>query len=79
MSNENDNSAASVSATLVMELNVNCPECGKRFDLFRSSFNDDGELHRQTDRWEIPAEDRLHAHVHCPECSGEFEVNGVIW
>lgn len=71
-----------IMATLVMELNVECPECEHCFDLFKSAYNDEGQLYRQVlndDRWEIAAKDRLETNAHCPECSTEFEVKGVIW
>ena len=72
-----------VSACLVMELNVECPECEHNFDLFEEPYmNDEGEMYDQVikdERWKIPAEDRLHTHTHCPECSAEFEVKGVVW
>lgn len=71
-----------VKATLVMELNVECPECGHVFDLFSTEKNDEGYLYKQVvddDRWKIDADDRLETDTHCPECSVEFEVKGVIW
>ncbi|KZX78267.1 hypothetical protein A3715_31740 [Oleiphilus sp. HI0009] len=72
----------SVKATLVMELNVECPECEHDFNLFDSSQNDEGQLYNQVlpdDRWSIPADYRLDTYTHCPECSIKFEVKGVIW
>lgn len=71
-----------VKATLVMELNVECPECDHYFDLFETSQNDEGWLYKQViadGRWKIDADERLKTHTHCPECSVEFEVKGVIW
>lgn len=71
-----------VRATLVMELNVECPECGHEFDLFSTSANDEGGLYHQViddDRWEIDADDRLETYAYCPECSVEFDVKGVDW
>lgn len=71
-----------VKAMLVMELNVECPECTHSFDLFRTSQNDEGWLYSQViddDRWKIDADKRLETDTHCPECSAEFEVKGVIW
>lgn len=71
-----------VEATLVMELNIECPECGHEFDLFQERQNDEGELYRQVindDRWKIDPSERLKTHASCPECSTEFEVKGVIW
>ena len=71
-----------VEATLVMELNVDCPECEHQFNLFDSIQNDEGYLYEQVlsdDRWKIAPENRLKTHTHCPECSVEFEVKGVIW
>jgi rubredoxin len=71
-----------VKATLVMELNVECPECEHEFDLFQESQNDEGELYRQVlddDRWKIDADDRLKTYAYCPKCSTPFDVKGVIW
>lgn len=71
-----------VKATLVMELNVECPECEHVFNLFETDKNDEGWLYTQViddDRWKIDADDRLETETHCPECSVEFEVKGVIW
>lgn len=71
-----------VRATLVMTLNVGCPECGHEFDLFSTPDNDEGWLYRQViddDRWEIDADDRLEAHAYCPGCGVDFDVKGVDW
>lgn len=71
-----------VEATLVMELNVNCPECDELFDLFETDRNEEGELYRQVlddDRWKIDAEERLKTSAICPNCSIDFDVKGVIW
>lgn len=71
-----------IKATLVMELNVECPCCDHSFDLFKTSSNDEGYLYHQViddDRWRIDADERLETDAHCPECSAEFEVKGVIW
>jgi len=71
-----------VKAKLVVELNVQCPECQHEFDLFKTNANDEGWFYRQViddDRWAIDADDRLEADTHCPECSVEFEVKGYTW
>lgn len=71
-----------VAAKLVMELNVECPECEHEFDLFQTPANDEGWFYTQVlddDRWKIDATERLKAHTHCPKCSVEFEVKGVEW
>lgn len=71
-----------VKATLVMELNVECPHCEHTFDLFKTERNAEGWLYSQVlddDRWKIDADDRIETDTHCPECSAEFEVKGVIW
>ena len=71
-----------VRATLVMELNVECPECEHGFDLFETSANDEGGVGDQVlpdERWKIDADDRLELATYCPECSVEFEVKGVDW
>lgn len=73
---------SNVIATLVIELNVECPHCEHSFDLFKTSNNDEGQLYRQVlddDRWKIAADDRLETDTHCPECSAEFSVKGVFW
>jgi hypothetical protein len=71
-----------VTASLVMELNVTCPECEHGFDLFQTSLNDEGELYHQVldeDQWKIDADERLECEARCPECSFEFPVKGVEW
>jgi len=71
-----------IKATLIMELNVECPGCEHEFNLFQTRKNDDGELYRQVlddDRWAIDADERLETDACCPKCSLEFEVKGVIW
>ncbi len=71
-----------VEATLVMELNVECPHCEHVFDLFKTDRNDEEWLYKQVindDRWKIDASERLETDTHCPECSVEFDVKGVIW
>ena len=71
-----------VRATLVMELNVECPECEHEFDLFKTSANDEGGINNQVlpdDRWKVDADERLDISTHCPKCSAEFEVKGVDW
>lgn len=77
MSKEN-----TVSATLVMELNVDCPECEHQFDLFSTDQNAEGDLYKQVlddDRWKIEPEERLETYAYCPRCSVCFDVKGVIW
>jgi hypothetical protein len=70
-----------VRATLIIELNVDCPECIHGFDLIAdTNLNEEGDLMRQTiadDRWEVDADYRLKCWTICPECSVEFEVQGV--
>lgn len=72
-----------VPADLVMELNVDCPECGYSFDLFKDTrLNDEAELYHEViddERWDIPADERLKCSPICPECSVEFDVKGVNW
>lgn len=71
-----------VKATLVMQLNIECPYCEHVFDLFKSKQNEEGDLYRQVldnDRWKIDPDDRLETYAYCPECSAEIDVKGVIW
>ena len=71
-----------VKATLVMELNVECPECDEQFDLFDTSRNDEGQLYKQVlndDRWKIDEDERLKTSAICPNCSIDFDVQGLIW
>lgn len=71
-----------VKASLVMKLNVICPECEHEFDLFQTSENEEGQLYCQVlddDRWKIGADERLECRAICPECSVGFEVKGVEW
>lgn len=71
------------SANLVIEVNVECPECETVFDILtETDLNDEGHILRQVlddDRWEIPAEERLKCSPICPHCSVEFDVKGVNW
>lgn len=71
-----------VKPTLVIELNITCPECGNCFDLVNDTdLNDEGWLLNKV----LPKECWVDAHEHfecsaiCPECSVEFDVKGVDW
>lgn len=77
-------SPTTVSADLIMELNVTCPnpECEHVFDLFKERQNEEGQLYDQVitdDRWKIPSEERLDTNASCPKCGCEFDVKGVNW
>lgn len=71
-----------VKAELVIELNVQCPECDHEFDMLKDTdLNDEGWLLNQVlddDRWKIDAEDRLKCSPLCPKCSTWFDVKGVV-
>ena len=76
--------AETVMAVLSMTLNVDCPECQHTFNLFSepATGNDEGQLYEQVltdERWKIDASERLECSTHCPECSAEFEVKGLVW
>ena len=71
-----------VEATLVMELNVECPGCKHYFDLFKTAENSDGSLLGEVlddDWWEIDASERIDSCTRCPECGIDFDVKGVLW
>ncbi len=71
-----------VKATLVIELNVECPKCEHTFDLVNDTdLNEEGWLLDQIiiDGASIDFRKRIKCHTHCPECSSEFEVDGVEW
>lgn len=72
-----------VKATLVIQVTVECPECGHEFDILTDTqLNDEGKILNQlldTERWQIDADERLKCWPICPHCSVEFEVKGVIW
>ncbi|WP_263079271.1 hypothetical protein [Endozoicomonas sp. Mp262] len=71
-----------VKPTLVIELNVDCPECGHTFDLVNDTdLNEEGWLLDQVlpDTAWIDAHKEFECDTHCPECSAEFEVKGVDW
>jgi len=72
-----------VTADLIIELNVVCPECGHYFNLLtETDLNDEGDLLHQTiddDRWLIDSDDRLNCSPACPKCSEKFEVKGLNW
>ena len=71
------------TATLRIELYVECPHCENVFDLLTdTSLNDDGYLIKQAisdDRWAIPAEDRIECEPECPQCETVFNVKGLEW
>lgn len=72
-----------VKADLVIELNVECPECQHNFDMLTDTrLNDEGDLLHQTiddERWEIDPDERLECSPICPRCSAQFDVKGVNW
>lgn len=71
-----------VTASLVMELNVTCPSCEESFDLFRSPLNDEGLMYEKAladERWKIDASERIEEDVVCPDCGAEFKVKGINW
>jgi len=73
----------SVKATLVIELNVECPECQHKFDILKQkSINSEGQiLNELLDnlRWKRDADELIECCTHCPNCSVEFDVYGVNW
>jgi len=72
-----------VRADLVIELNVECPECNSDIDLVRETgLNDEGQLLKETitdEAWERDPDDRLDCAVKCPCCDTIFHVKGVNW
>ena len=71
-----------IKADLVIQLNVECPNCGDEFDLAETRFNDEGQLYDQVlpdDRWVIDERERLETPAQCLKCSAEFYVKGVNW
>ena len=72
-----------VKPTLSIELNVDCPECNHCFDMVaETNLNEEGWLLNQVipdkGRW-VDAHETFMAVVICPECSVEFQVEGVEW
>lgn len=78
MSNE-----VAVKATLNIELNVVCPYCDHFFDLVRdTNLNEEGWLLDQVlpdNRWHVDADERLKCDTHCPECSADITIEGMMW
>jgi len=71
-----------VKPTLVIELNVECPECDHGFDLVAdTNLNEEGWLLDKVLPEKCWIEEHKHfkCHAICPECSVEFEVAGVDW
>jgi hypothetical protein len=71
-----------VRPTLSIEMNVTCPECEHYFDLVEdTNLNEEGWLLDQVlpdDTW-IDAHASFECTATCPECSVEFECQGVEW
>lgn len=72
-----------VTPTLIIELNVNCPECNHYFDMvIDTNLNEEGwllnEILPEDEHWST-AHEEFKANVICPECSVEFDVEGVEW
>lgn len=72
-----------VPASLTIELNVRCPECGHFFELMQDTdLNEEGWLIDRVipdARWKIDADERLECVAYCPECSVAVEIKGVEW
>ena len=71
-----------VKPTLLIELNVRCPECNHYFDMVNeTNLNEEGWLLNQLlpeGTWTNEHEN-FECAVTCTECSVEFEVAGVDW
>ena len=71
-----------VTPTLIINLNVDCPECGNYFDLVNdTNLNEEGWLLDQVlpeGCW-VDEHKNFECSVTCPECSVEFDVHGVNW
>ena len=73
-----------VTATLEIELNVECPYCKKYIDLLSPTMglNDEGEIIKQA----CPKDKLWHdSHIMfkkiviCPDCQQDFKVEGIEW
>ena len=71
-----------VTATLVMRLDAQCPYCHNTIDLFKEDSNDEGQLYDDAisdAAWEKPQEERVECDVECENCDTEFKVKGLFW
>ena len=70
----------SVSANLIISIDVDCPYCEKGIDILHSEdFDYDNDLTRQTFRDDKPwGNDELHdIDGACPHCKKQFKVTDV--
>lgn len=72
----------SVRVDLVIEANIECPECGHDFDLTDHDINDEGFIYKQLlddAQWKIDSDERIECDISCPNCSVDIHVKGVNW
>jgi len=74
--------ADTVKPTLIIQLNIDCPECEHFFDLVNdTNLNEEGWLLNQVlpeDCW-VDEHKNFECSVVCPKCSVEFNIKGVDW
>ena len=70
------------TATLLISLDVVCPQCTLSFDLIeREELNADGEMLKAAcpdGTWHVEHE-KFQEDVTCPECHTTFPVRGIEW
>ena len=70
-------------ATLSITIDVECPECEHDFDLISDThLNDEGWLmDKVMPEGKTWSENHEHFRCYaiCPECSSEFEINGIVY
>lgn len=72
----------SVRADLIIEVNIDCPECDRTIDLTDLGINDEGFIYKQLlddERWSIDEDDRIECDISCPHCGVDIHVKGVNW
>ena len=72
-----------VEATLIIELNADCPHCGYYIELLKeTNLNEDNYLLHETitdEAWKRDSSERINEDTICPRCGKEFNVKGVDW
>ena len=73
------------TASLIIEVNVECPKCEEHIDLMESTpdryYNEDGHVMKQAcpdGCWHTQHKD-FSVEVTCPKCNLEFEASGIDW
>jgi hypothetical protein len=71
-----------LEATLMISLNISCPECEEHIDLVSDTdLNDEGWILGEAlpDGPWVYAHEKFECSLKCPECNVELNVKGIDW